>query len=460
MSEPLTDILFVTYAFPPRGGVAVQRILSFVAHFPANGFRPIVLTVHPPAGTVQHDPQLMERIPPEAWVLRTTALEPYRIYRALGGKRSQDDPRNRATLGAVEAHGRQKNYAENLYAAFSERFLVPDAKIGWFPMAMQAAETIFQSAKPAVVFASNPPASALVIGDAIARKYSVPLIADYRDPWNGGYYESEGSEAVRNRNLELEKGVLERAAAVIHVGREFANRTHAIHPSSGNESRFRVISNGFEGETFKNLNPKKFEKITLLYCGSLYQHRSPQPLFEACLAIQNDRPKLWNRCEVILEGNIDPTFEQMAAEIGLKNVIFGGFVPHTEALEHELGADVLLLLTEGMLTAKVYEYLACKKPICAIGPSVELGRLLRDWRAGDCFDRSDISGIAEFLTQAIEERQKRGRSYRIPLAKDLKEIQRGTLAEQCAEMCWTVIEGRPLPGRSPIAAEEPAPAGR
>ena len=91
-------ILVISYLFPPRGGVGVQRIAKFVKYLPENGFKPIVLTVKKPSGSVPEDKALLDEISPDVEIIRTKSYEPYHIYRAVGGRRAQDDPSFRGEL--------------------------------------------------------------------------------------------------------------------------------------------------------------------------------------------------------------------------------------------------------------------------------------------------------------------------------------------------------------------------
>ncbi|HYE78265.1 MAG TPA: hypothetical protein VEI97_09780, partial [bacterium] len=356
-------------------------------------------------------------------VVRTTSFEPYRLYRAFGGQRAQDDPRHRAGEGSRRG---------GWYQRFSEKFLVPDAKIGWYPLALDASRALDGEGRPVLVVATNPPASALVIGGAIARRWGAPLVLDYRDPWTTGYYQGEQPAEVQRREEGIERRLLVQASAVVTVGAGFAQRIGSLVQDQAELlNKLRVVGNGFLEESFTELGPFPFERPTLLHAGSLYHHRSPEPLLEAIALLKAQEPALWDAAELRWVGNVDRAYLDHAARLGIQNLVHEGFVEHRTALEYQLGADLLLLLTEGMLTGKVYEYLRAGRPILAIGESPDLAELLQRHGAGQVFPRDDVEGIANFIAQVLRRRQRTGPREPRPWP-GVEAYERGALAAQFA----------------------------
>lgn len=442
MTAPL-NVLLVTYAFPPRGGVAVQRVLSWARHLPAHGIRLTVLTATPPLGTVQADTSLLTEVPDDVRVIRTPSLEPYRLYRALGGKRAQDDPRQRATQ--VAGSRQQGGVGERIYRWVQERWLVPDPKIGWFPFALEAARGLQEEGyRPDVVLATQPPATALVIGDALAQRWKAPLVVDYRDPWNSGYYPLDRPPAVADREIALERRVLQRAAAVVTVSASFAEKlSRLVQDDSGLMEKLALIENGYDPIFGENIESIGENRPVLLHAGSLYAQRSPEPFFAALRALTTEDPALTADWTLRLQGNVAPDYLRDAEATGVR-VQFDGFVSHRDALLAQRQAEILLLFTEGMLTAKVYEYLAARRPILAIGPAPDLDALLQSWGVGRCYDPADNEGIRDALKTLMQHRNATGQTAPLSLHKDLATIQRSALAGDLARLLYRVA-GRPAP---------------
>ena len=108
-------ILVVTYHFPPRGGVSVQRIVKFIKYLPNHGFHPIVLTVNKPLGSVAEDIEMMEEVPDDVRIFRSESFEPYHIYRALEEPRGRMTHRSEASLLPKPVNeGLHQNYILNI----------------------------------------------------------------------------------------------------------------------------------------------------------------------------------------------------------------------------------------------------------------------------------------------------------------------------------------------------------
>ena len=92
----LRKVLIVSYYFPPSGGAGVQRTLKFVKYLSQWGWRAIVLTAKN-ADYPAYDYSLLKEIPLHCKVHRTLIFEPYKFYRKLTG-RASDEAVDIATL--------------------------------------------------------------------------------------------------------------------------------------------------------------------------------------------------------------------------------------------------------------------------------------------------------------------------------------------------------------------------
>jgi hypothetical protein len=58
---------------------------------------------------------------------------------------------------------------------------------------------------------------------------------------------------------------------------------------------------------------------------------------------------------------------------------------------------------EGMMTGKIYEYLAAGRPVVGVGPSAgDAAALLRKTDGGQLFGRDDVSGLAQYIRTHYE----------------------------------------------------------
>ena len=392
-------ILVISYLFPPRGGVGVQRIAKFVKYLPENGFKPIVLTVQKPAGSVPEDKALLDEISPDVEIIRTKSYEPYHIYRVMGGRRAQDDPSFR---GELVDKGTKKGILSKLYFEYQRRYLIPDPKIGWFKPAIKASNEIFAKHSPRLILSTSPEATAHVVAMKLHEKYKIPWLADFRDPWVSGYYSLNRPPNAAKKEMNMEKKVLSDADAVTVVMRSYIDDFKNNHPGLDLD-KIHIIPNGFDEDDYSNLTPRKFDKFTIAHTGSIYHQRSPGPLFKAIAEFIKKRPDARDKFSLLLVGRIDTKFLKTAEELGISDIIqTESFSTHDVALSTQLGADALLILSEGMMTAKIYEYLRAKKPVIAIAPAGELNAQISLWGIGRGFAPDKISEIADFIDELYD----------------------------------------------------------
>jgi hypothetical protein len=124
------------------------------------------------------------------------------------------------------------------------------------------------------------------------------------------------------------------------------------------------------------------------------------------------------------------------------------YVDHDAALRLMQSANGLLLLlsdvpdADRVVPAKLFEYLAIRKPILAIVPPGEVTELLQDCPLGCVHSPSDIAGLARRLADEIE-RHRLG----VPVTPglwDAARFERRQLTRQLAELLNQVANCRPL----------------
>jgi glycosyltransferase involved in cell wall biosynthesis len=105
-------------------------------------------------------------------------------------------------------------------------------------------------------------------------------------------------------------------------------------------------------------------------------------------------------------GTIDKSVRDQLEKYGLNDYCtFFGYLDHTTSVQLMQRSQVLLLLVnntpnaKGILTGKVFEYLAAQRPIIAIGPlGGDVDNLLKEAKAGVTANFSDYTDILTKLT--------------------------------------------------------------
>jgi hypothetical protein len=356
-------VLLIAYYVPPAGGPAVQRILQFVEYLHESGWQPEVLTVE--AGAYPNrDASLMDAVPDDVRVHRTPALDPLAFYSRLKG----GDGLPAGSLGD------DPSLLERAARWIRANVFIPDARVGWWPFAHVHGKKLLETGRFDAILSSGAPHSVHLAGRSLHRAIGLPWIADLHDPWTDiSYYdEFPHTEWARRLDARLEKSVLEDATLVTTVSPSWAELFREKVPG-----RYGVVENGFDARDFEALRNREVDPggdtFVLSHVGKLYASRNPTAVWDALAALRDEGaiPEL----RVRLIGTVDPSVEAALAERDLEPIVDTvPFVPHDEALRAMQQAALLLLVIEpfaqarGMITSKLYEYLASGRPVLGVGP--------------------------------------------------------------------------------------------
>jgi hypothetical protein len=384
----MPKILVIAYYTPPLGMSGVMRVTKLVKFLPRFNWEPIVLTVKRIA-YFHYDRTLLDDWKGIA-VHRTASLDPARIRYLLapGVPRSE---------GGISRAGWLSNV-----------LCFPDAKIGWYPFALAAGSRIIRAEQPAALFATAPPYVTLKIGTALKKRFGLPLVADFRDPWPMGLLPPPGFRRRQTERFRHE--VLESSDAVLAVNQGTAGFL---------EGRAEVLENGYDPDEFA-VPAQKFDKFNIVYFGNVWENEKE---FLAVLEATKDMPEV----RVRLVGNVRVQLQGRLAEY--PHFVNLGLRAHGETLSIMKGADLLLYLSKPGQAAgiKLYEYLGSGRPILSVcDERTEAARLIEQHRAGEAvttgsaeiravLDRA-VQGKLDFAPQGIE------RYSRITQAERLAQI--------------------------------------
>ena len=376
-------LLIVSVYFPPSGGGGVQRPLKFATHLPALGIETHVLA--------PDDPQ---------WIHRDTDLVP--PSQALVHRSRYVGPRGRKP--AEELHGLTGLDRLGRQAAlFGRRLLVPDEAVGWNVTAVPAAVKIARDEGIDVVLTTSPPPSVHFVGAAVKRMTGARWVADLRD--------SLGAHAHRRGDDHLAAKLKEEGhRAVARLAARYADALVAVSPAIADEleqlepaGRVVTIGNGCDFEDFAGLEYRPSERFRITHAGSFFGQRSPRPFLTALAESDLD-------VVARFVGDFRTPDREWAETLGLGDRLeLIPYVSRRRALELQRDSEALLLLIpeaggrgKGVLSGKVYEYLAAERPILASVPTDgAAAALLRQTGAGIVVGPEDVRGIREGLAGLV-----------------------------------------------------------
>jgi glycosyltransferase involved in cell wall biosynthesis len=209
----------------------------------------------------------------------------------------------------------------------------------------------------------------------------------------------------------LERGVVRRADRIVFVSR--ANRDEfARYYGPDIAAKFHVVPNGCDPDEFAGMadGETSLDPFVLLHAGTLYAGRAPEPLLRALAAGLREGVITREGFRLRFLGVSampNSSLELLCDELGLQGMVeFVPRMPREHSLRAIAGASGLLVLQPGhavAVPAKLYEYMAARRPIFAIAEG-ETADLVRGSGAGVVAGSNDpaviLTALREFLAFA------------------------------------------------------------
>jgi glycosyltransferase involved in cell wall biosynthesis len=397
----------------------VQRPLKFASHLPALGIETHVLAPDVPGA---EDAEL--ELPTQAWVHRVRYVGP------RAGRPSEQ-------LVAKQGLSRVGTQA----ALLGRRLLVPDENVPWSTIATPFAIRLVRREGIDVVLTTSPPPSLHLLGATVKRTTGAAWVADLRDPLTS-HPHRRGYESRLARVKESTVGgvgrlVASQADAVVAASEPIAEEMRALKP----KGKVVTIANGCDFDDFAGLEHHTSDRLRITHAGHFHGKRDPRPFLRALAESGLD--------DVVVRfaGDFRVADREYAEALGLGDRIeLLGEVSRRRSLELQRDSDVLLLLIpesggrgKGVLTGKIYEYLAAERPIlAAVPPDGAAAQLVRDTGAGVVAPSDDVEALKEALLD-LHRRWQDGRLDGTPLSPEWRaRLSRGTRVEELADLLRSV----------------------
>jgi len=375
-------VLIITYYWPPSGGSGVQRWLKMSKYLPENGWQPVIYTTENAEYPII-DHSLEHDIAPEAEVIRRPIFEPYTFYKKFLGIKQEE-----SIKVGFASNSKKTKWKERLSVWIRGNLFIPDARCFWIQPSVKYLKEYLKEHPVDAIISTGPPHSMHLIAMKLKESFGIPWIADFRDPWTeiDFYDELHLSKWANKKHHRLEREVLTKADKVVTVSWDWAKGLGRI----GNRN-VRVIQNGYDWQPKSPLERAPLSaEFTLTHIGVIGPARNAPTLWQALQEVKAQDEGFSKALRINLIGQVDQSVTQSLESCGLlENTEIIAHVPHDEVQQVQESAQVLLLLVnnapnaKGILTGKLYEYLASGRPILCIGPEDgDAARVLKETQAG------------------------------------------------------------------------------
>jgi glycosyltransferase involved in cell wall biosynthesis len=393
----MKKVLIITYYWPPSGGPGVQRCVKWAKYLPNYGFEPIIVTVDPEKASYPLiDESLINELSSSIQVFKTRTFEPFNLYTKIIPGANIPKP----GFADESNPGLSKKIARFIRG----NLFIPDARIGWNRFALNQCRKLIKKEKIAIILASSPPHSTQLIAMQLSREYGIPWIADLRDPWTDIYYNRNlfRLSFARRNDARFEKMVLENADRLITVSdslkKLFQSKSNKIDPDT-----IHVIPNGFDNNDFPEQSVDSDQCFSITYTGTMSDDYPIIPFIKSVEFILLKNPSLEFKINMV--GQISDKIINLFKTSRISQFLnIQGYLIHSESINLIRKASALLLIipdvsrNEGIITGKLFEYLAARRPIICFGPiHGDASKIIARCSSGKAFDYNESEKAAKWL---------------------------------------------------------------
>jgi len=411
--------VLITYYWPPASGPGVHRWLRLSRRWPVHQ---LALTVCIPdkAAYPSLDKELLESVPEHIQTIQVRITEPGQF------------------LGFRTGVAFTSNYKKSIFSKFLAwvrgNLFLPDARILWVNQVVKKLKKEYLSGHFKYLITTGPPHSVHLAGLKLKKIFpDITWVADFRDPWLEVDYLKHlhlTPLALKIHRIQ-ESQVLTNADAIVTISDGISSilRKKTAKP-------VYVIPNGIDSSLFDDLSKSHCPiRFNILHAGNMPAERDVPELW---ITLKNlDKP-----IYVDLVGHVDNAIIQSIRMAGIPHLItVKPPVSHKESLKLQNDSALLLVVanrtphSKGILTGKIYEYLASGRPLLAIGePGGDLEKLVKKFNAGWFIPYQDIHSCQKALEQAYT-MWKEGKLESRTI--NLKEFDSGYLAQRFVEVLKT-----------------------
>lgn len=252
------------------------------------------------------------------------------------------------------------------------------------------------------------PCSSHLIGAYLKKKYDLPWIAHFYDPWVDNPLRNI-PKCLHKMDMEQERMVAENANAIIHSNYVIKG-CWVERYGKGVENKIHIIPFGYGQSQMKAFKPMKerlphSDTIVLSYIGTTAGDRNFQSLIKAVNLFAKDNPQLRGKIKIRLLGNLLQEDKELICQYNLKDIVhFVGRVSPDNLSVYFKQSDVFLVIDSPQqrnvfFPSKLVDYFYYQKPILGISPKVGVTHQYLTQSGNYCYDNSDIKAIAAYLKQ-------------------------------------------------------------
>ena len=279
----------------------------------------------------------------------------------------------------------------------------------WYPYALRKGKKYLKSHKISYLHSISVPYSSHLIALELKKKYHLPWIAQFYEPWGDNPYRLK-KKWIWDKNKEWEKRVAEDADVIIHNSEEMVEAWKKKYGKMV-EDKIYSLPMSFDFDKYQTVHHSSSnrDKLHICHIGNFYRLRRADVFLRSLAAMFEEIPSFRDKMEVSFIGDITNEDVDLIKELGLKDVVhIVGKLSEADCLDYYENADLFLVIEspdQGTLffPSKLIRYFYYGKPIMGLTcqGSVLYNQLLKNGHYA-C-SPNDIDSIKAYLKKAISD---------------------------------------------------------
>lgn len=396
----MKKVLIITYYWPPSGGVGVHRCLKFAKYLRDFGWEPIIYTAENAQYPV-YDTTNEKEIPKNLEVLKYPIWEPYNLFRKVSGRKSSE-PAN-----PMYVRDKKQSSIDKFSIWFRGNFFIPDARCFWIRPSIKYLSKYLNNNSVDAILTDGPPHTNTRIGYLLSKKFNIPWLADFQDPWTQvDYYKLLKTTKLADwRHRRMERQVFEQSKKITIASPSWAKDLEEIGASN-----VSPIFWGYDESDFANSIEGRNDSFSIVHAGLLGFDRSPDVFLKVLKDLCTEIPEFALNLKLDFAGQVDYSIKTLIQQNGLNdNFVELGNVVRAKAIELTRKAAILLLPlnkadnVKGRIPGKLFECIRARKPILCLGTlGTDVSKIIDETESGVSFEYDDYDQIKSYLTERFK----------------------------------------------------------
>ena len=393
-------VLIITYYWPPSGGVGVHRCLKFAKYLRDFGWEPIIYT----ASNAQYpvfDYSNEKEIPQNIEILKYPIWEPYNLFRKVSGRKSTE------SANPMYVRDKKQSLIDKFSIWLRGNFFIPDARCFWIKPSVKYLSNYLNNNSVDAILTDGPPHTNTRIGYLLSKKFNIPWLADFQDPWTQvDYYKMLKTTRLADwRHKKMEKQVFQQARKITIASPTWAQDLELIGASS-----VSTIFWGYDETDFTVPVEGGNDRFSIVHAGLLGFDRSPDVFLSVLRDLKNEIPGFGEKLQLDFAGQVDYSVKALILENELgDNFNEHGNVNRAKAIELTRKAAILLLPlnkadnAKGRIPGKLFECIRARKPILSLGISgSDVSKIIEETKSGVSLEFDDYEQIKMYITERFK----------------------------------------------------------